>query len=99
MAKTSNQSPDLSITRRNIPGHKGSTRLYAILAGTAAYSAQKLPLFGNNCPNQWYMHSQGVCFYTQDLHAFRLPIFQTRGPYQLVLHAQRPGVTLCGLIA
>jgi len=40
VAKKSNQAPDLTIIRRNIPGHKGSIHLYAILAGTVTYHAK-----------------------------------------------------------
>jgi len=34
VAKKSNRTPDLTITGRNIPGHKGSIHCNAILAGT-----------------------------------------------------------------
>ena len=37
MERKSNQAPDFNITRQNIPGHKGSIRLNAILAGTVTY--------------------------------------------------------------
>jgi len=40
MARKSNQAPDLTITGQNIPGHKGSIHLYAILAGTVTYRAK-----------------------------------------------------------